>query len=233
MGNSLGSIDLGFEYKFRNVRIFAYRQNIYDAGALYYLANIHDGLNGLSLVNTYYTNKGFQWRKILVEVLYTKNQAGEPWSKPTPSGDENYFNHYQYIQGWSYKGIGIGNPFICSRAYTREGLASDPHDYFISNRVVAFHLGFEGSAGKQDFIVKTSYSLNYGTYGTSVVGHTVGEDRTPPSYGIFNETKQFSTYFETNRKLKNGLSIGFTGAFDVGELYYNSVGVLFRVSKSF
>ena len=75
MGNHLGSIDLGFEYKFKNVRLLAYRQNFYDAGALYYLANIRDGLNGLSLVNTNYTRKGFQWRKMLVEVLYTKNQG--------------------------------------------------------------------------------------------------------------------------------------------------------------
>ena len=121
MGNSLGSIDLGFEYEFKNVRLLAYRQNLYDAGALYYLANIRDGLNGLSLVNKNYINKGFQWKKILVEVLYTKNQAGESWSHLTKSsGDEDYYNHYQYIQGWSYNGIGIGNPFIsCTGLYKR------------------------------------------------------------------------------------------------------------------
>ncbi len=126
MGDHLGSIDLGFEYKFKNIRLLAYRQNLYDAGALYYMANIRDGLNGLSLVNIHYTSKGFQWKKILVEVLYTKSQGGESWSVPRPSGAEDYYNHYQYIQGWSYKGIGIGNPFICPRAYTREGLPSDP-----------------------------------------------------------------------------------------------------------
>ena len=131
------------------------------------------------------------------------------------------------------KGIGIGNPFICSRAYTREGLPSDPGDYFINNRVVAFHFGFEGSVQEWNFILKTSYSLNYGTFGTSVVGHTVGKDRTLPMYGIFSETKQLSAYFEANKELKKGLNVGFTGAFDVGELYYNSFGVLFRLFKSF
>jgi hypothetical protein len=69
-----------------------------------------------------------------------------------------------------------------------------------------------------DFILKTSYSLNYGTYYTIV---------------LFRETKQFSAYLEANKKLKKGLNLGFTGAFDVGGLYYNSVGVLFNVSKSF
>ena len=153
IGDSLGSIDLGFGYEFRNIRLLAYRQNLYDAGALYYLANIRDGLNGLSLVNKRYTSNGFQWRKILVEVLYTKNQAGELWTRPVPSGDESFFNNDQYITGWSYKGVGIGNPFICTRAYTREGLPFDPVDYFINNRVIAFHFGYEGSVQKWDFIL--------------------------------------------------------------------------------
>lgn len=233
IGNHLGSIDMGFEYEFNNIRLLAYRQFIYDCGALYHLANLRDGLNGLSLVNLRQTTTGFHWKKMLVEVLYTYNQAGEPWSPPTPSGDEDYYNNYQYVQGWSYKGIGIGNPFISTRADTRAGLPADPSDYFINNRVVAFHYGFEGSLQKWDFILKTSYSLNYGTYGTSVVGHTLGKIRTLPMYGIFSETKQFSAYFEANKELKKGLNFGFTGAFDVGELYYNSFGLLLRLSKSF
>ena len=233
IGNQLGSIDLGFEYEFENIRLLAYRQNIYDIGALYYLANIRDGLNGVSLVNRRNTGKVFQWKKILVEVLYTKNQAGELWSPYTPSGDENYYNNDQFTEGWSYKGIGIGNPFICSQSSTREGLPSDPGDYFINNRVIAFHCGFVGSVQKWNLIVKTSYSLNYGTYGTSEVGHTLGKTRTLPEYGIFDETKQLSAYFEANRKLEKGLNFGFIGAFDIGELYYNSFGLLLKMSKSF
>lgn len=233
IGDHLGSIDLGLEYDFKNIRLLAYRQNLYDAGALYHFANIRDGLNGLSLTNINHSQKGFHWRKILVEVLYTKNQAGEFWSPRTNSGDENYYNNDQYITGWSYKGLGIGNPFIADRSYTRIDLPSDPIDYFISNRVVAFHFGFEGSLQKWNFILKTSYSLNYGTFGTSEVGHTIGKIRTLPVYGIFNETKQLSTYLDINRELKRGVRIGFTGAFDVGELYYNSMGILFRVAKSF
>ena len=218
LGDHLGSIDLGFEYDFKNVRLLAYRQNLYDAGALYYLANIRDGLNGLSLVNTHYTRKGFQWKKILVEVFYAKSQGGETWSVHRPSGAEDYYNNWQYIEGWSYKGIGIGNPFICSRVSAREGLPSDSLSYFINNRVIAFHFGFEGSVQKWDFILKTSYSLNYGTYRTITV---------------FPEIKQLSSYFEVNKELKKGLNIGFTGAFDVGKLYYNSFGILFRVAQSF
>ncbi len=59
--------------------------------------------------------------------------------------------------------------------------------------------------------------------------HTVGKSIS--LYGIFPETKQFSAYLDATRELKNGLNLGFTGAFDVGELYYDSYGVLVRVRK--
>ena len=225
MGNSLGSIDLGAQYELKNVRLFAYRQNLYDAGALYRLANIRDGLNGLSLVNLHPGNEGFRWKKILAEILYTKNQAGESWSPVTKSGDEEYFNHDQYMEGWSYKGVGIGNPFITPVTSARAGLPFVPRYFFINNRVIAFHFGYEGSVKNWNFLLKTSYSLNYGTYETSIEKNT--------SYGIFGKKKQFSAFLDANREFKNGLNIGVTGAFDAGELFYNSAGLIFRVGKSF
>ncbi|MFD2965752.1 hypothetical protein, partial [Olivibacter jilunii] len=105
IGNQLGSVDLGFQYDFDKVSLLVYRQNIYDVGALSRLANIRDGLNGITLTNRLYQDdihKGFQWKKILVEFLYTKNQAGEEWSKPTKSGDEDYYNNSYYVSTlWS------------------------------------------------------------------------------------------------------------------------------------
>jgi hypothetical protein len=67
-------------------------------------------------------------------------------------------------------------------------------------------------------VLKTSYSMNYGTYVTS---------------DLFEETRQLSTYFEANRELRNGLNLGFITAFDAGDLYYDSFGLLLRLSKSF
>ena len=234
IGNHLGSIDLGLEYNSINVRLFAYHQFFYDVGALYHLANLRDGLNGLSLINTQTKDiQSFKWRKILLEFFYSKNQAGESWSPVTPSGDENYYNNDTYIEGWTYKGVGIGNPFIGTRYGIRDQLPDDPGDYFINNRVVALHLGFEGTAENWDFILKASYSLNYGTFGTSEEGHSIGEIHYPPQYGIFPETRQFSSYFEVNKELKRHMKIGFTGAFDAGDLYYNSFGVQLKLSKSF
>jgi hypothetical protein len=203
-------------------------------GALYHLANLRDGLNGLSLTNTQTNDiQSFKWRKILLEFFYSKNQAGESWSPVTPSGDENYYNNDTYIEGWSYKGAGVGNPFIGTRYGIREELPDDPGDYFINNRVVALHFGFEGAVKNWDFILKTSYSFNYGTFGTSEEGHSIGEIHYPPQYGIFPETRQFSSYFEVNKELIRHMKIGFTGAFDAGDLYYNSFGVQLKLSKSF
>jgi hypothetical protein len=174
-----------------------------------------------------------RWNKLLFEFLYTKNQGGEAWSKVTPSGDEDYYNNYLYTEGWSYKQTGIGNPLITSRNDMRAGLPKYPKDYFTNNRVVAFHLGLAGGVGQWNILSKFSYSLNYGTFGTSPVGHTTGEKHTPAIYGIFPKTSQFSGYVEANRPLQKGLNLGAIIAADQGRLLNNSAGLFIKVSKTF
>ncbi len=233
IGNHLGSIDLGLKYQFPDLRLFAYHQFFYDIGALYHLANLRDGLSGVSLTNTRPANDNmFFWKKIVAEFFFTKNQAGEFWSPLTPSGDENYYNNDNYPNGWSYKGLGIGNPLIGTRKWIRDGLPSDPGDYFINNRVAAIHLGFEGQIQETSLVVKTTYSLNQGTFGTNREGHSLGSRHDAP-FGIFPQKKQFSAYVEANRPLKNQLNVGVETAFDIGQLYYNSFGILLNISKSF
>ena len=232
VGNHLGSIDVGLEYNFKRFKLLLYRQNVYEAGALYYLANIQDGLNGLSLENKENSNKTFRWRKFLFEILYTKNQAGEPWSPPTPSPFEGYYNHYQYIQGWSYKRIGLGTPFISTRTDTREELPSHPREYFINNRVLAFHIGYEGSVKNLNYTLKASWSNNYGTYRTTDAEQSTNISN-PGAYGLFGIKEQLSGFFKCEKDLKNDLSFGCIAAFDMGELFYNSYGLLLSLSKSF
>jgi hypothetical protein len=232
LGNHMGSIDIGFEYEFKKVKLLIYRQNLYEAGALYHLANIQDGLNGFSIENRNNSYNFFKWKKFLFELLYTKNQAGEPWSKPTPSPYEPYYNHGEYMQGWSYKGVGLGSPFITTRDYLRDDLPTWPLEYFVNNRVRVFHIGFEGTVQKWNTILKASWSNNFGTY------YTTDEEQTtdiidPGSVGIFGKRDQFSAYIDCGRPLEKGFYVGGTVAFDVGELYYDSFGVLVRVEKRF
>jgi hypothetical protein len=231
-GNHLGSIDLGFEYKFDKIKVLLYRQNFYEAGALAQLANIQDGLNGISLENKRNTDRSVVWKKFLFEFLYTKNQAGEPWSPPTPSPYEPYFNHGQYIEGWSYNGTGLGTSFITTRADISKDLPSAPQEYFVNNRVMAFHIGCEGTVKKVNYLFKVSWSQNYGTYSTTEEEQST-EIKDPGSYGIFGKQEQVSTYLELNSQINNKINLGLVGAFDIGDLYYNSFGIFFKAAHSF
>jgi hypothetical protein len=233
VGNHIGSIDVGFEYDFKNVKLLAYRQTFYEVGGLAHLSNVSDGLHGISLTNKKSSTKKVKWEKLLFEFLYTKNQGGEAWSKVTPSGDEDYYNNYLYTRGWSYRSAGLGTPLISSREDIRTGLPTYPKDYFVNNRVIAFHAGIAGSAGAFKILSKLTYSRNYGTFGTSPIGHTTGELHTDPIYGIFPITNQFSGMVDISRELGKGLALGGVAALDAGKLLYNSVGLQLRLSKTF
>ncbi|MBN2482463.1 MAG: hypothetical protein JXB19_12045, partial [Bacteroidales bacterium] len=209
IGNHLGSVDLGLEFDFRNIRLMIYRQTFYDAEALRHMANILDGLNGISLVNKNNAGRAFQLKRILFEFLHTKNQGGEVWSKWTPSPYENYFNNSYYRQGWSYNGSGIGTPFINPVNVVKDGFPSAPGNFFINNRVIAIHVGIAGMLNDWHFISKLSYSRNYGTYRTALTGKPSPDVVFPSPYGVFPVTGQFSGYLETFRTLRNGINIGF------------------------
>ncbi|MGY0034909.1 capsule assembly Wzi family protein [Pedobacter sp. NJ-S-72] len=234
IGNQLGSIDVGAEYDFNNLKVMIYRQSFYDVGALSKLANIRDGLNGISIENKHYNpkNRGFEWKKVLFELFYSKDQAGYPWSTPTKSGDEDYYNNFYYMEGWSYKDMGIGNPFITTRNDARAGQAYRYADYFINNRVVAFHLGLAGSLYNWTFSSKLSYSQNYGTFGTSIYGGSTGKIRNPQTTNIFATVQQFSFYLESMKALNKGYSVGFATALDQGKLLYNSYGLQLKLKKT-
>ena len=235
IGNQLGSLDLGADYRFNGINISIYRQFIYETGALAKLANVRDGLSGITLTNlSYQENKrDFKWKKILLEVFYTKDQAGYPWSKPTQSGDEDYYNNYYYPNGWSYKSEGLGNPLLTPQHYANRGLAAAPNKYFINNRVLAFHSGFIGSYQKLDLLVKATYSKNYGTFATSEYGESTGSYRNRPPWGLFNEVNQLSLYVEAGKSLKKNYYVSLSGALDQGKLLPNSLGFIVKLKKEF
>ena len=231
-GNHLGSLDIGLEYEFEKVKLLLYRQNLYEGGALAHLANIQDGLNGLSIQNLHRNGQLGVWNKVLLEFLYTKNQAGQPWSPEYGSPYETYYNHGQYITGWSYMESGLGTSFIGTRDFIQETMPAHPEEYFINNRVMALHFGFEGSFRTLSYTLKASWSKNYGTYQTTDEEQSTGITN-PGEYGIFGEQEQISSYFGVNKNFTNGLTLGLNGAFDYGKLYYNSVGMFLSASYSF
>ncbi|ACT91323.1 capsule assembly Wzi family protein [Dyadobacter fermentans] len=230
LGNQLGSIDLGITYDWNNAHLFVYRQQFYDVGALARLANVRDGLTGISLKNKIASRSG--WEKIVLELFYSKNQAGELWSPVTKSGDEQYYNNFMYASGWSYKGVGIGNPFVTPRHEGRSNLRYRQDEYFVNNRVIAFHGGMEGHINKYNIKTKLSYSMNYGTYGSSPIGTSLGKDRFVIDPPYFEKVNQFSGYLEVSRSFAKDWQCGIAGAFDSGQLLYNSFGLLINVKKS-
>jgi hypothetical protein len=235
IGNQLGSIDLGLAYNFNAVKVMIYRQSFYDVGALSRLGNINDGLNGISFENKKYEDNtsAFAWKKALFELFYSKDQAGYPWSTFTKSGDEDYYNNFYYVKGWSYNGLGLGNPLITPRHDARSGQAIKKADYFINNRVVALHAGLSGRLYSWNFMTKLTYSQNYGTFGTSIYGNSTGHIRNPQTNNIFKPVEQFSFYLESTKKLKNGYSAGFATALDQGKLLNNSLGLILKLKKEF
>lgn len=234
IGNHQGSIDLGGSYNFGSITVMLYRQNFYDVGALASLANINDGLNGITITNNNYKKKArfWDWNKILAEFFYSKNQAGYPWSKITKSGDENYYNHYEYLEGWSYKQIGIGTPLIVTANSVRPNQARFPAEFFISNRVASGHLGLSGHIEKWELSTKLTYSKHYGTFITSEYGRSLGSKREPP-YKRFTPVSQFSAYFQGERLLANNLHIGASISVDNGKLLENSFGTIIKIRKIF
>lgn len=219
IGNHLGSFDISGSYEFRNIRVFIYRQNFYDFIAFRYLANISDGLNGLSIENKKINNdQTFYIKKFLIEFLYSKDQ-GKRYSRHDPAFyNENYYNNYIYSNGWSYKGASLGNSLLTSGTMMKQGLSDDKTDYFLNNRVAAIHLGTEGSIANINFTIKATYSENFGTYFTSLTEAHVN---------------QFSAFLEGRRSFGNNMNIGLRLALDRGNLLYNSSGILLMFLQYF
>lgn len=231
VGNHLGTIDVGFEVKTRIGKILLYRQSLYDDGSLFALANINDGLIGLSIV-TQNNNKGklIVFEKIVLESLNTSNQGGVigPSSTiPEIRGIDNYFNHAQFLNGWSYQNKTIGTPFITpaediKSSYPKYIISKSPNylEYFTNNnRVTVYYLGVQLKIlDRFYYLFKGSYSKNFGSY---VVPFT-NKNNGIPQYSFQNTIQ-----FETRKKLK----LNFNYAFDMGSLYQTSKGISYSIMK--
>ncbi len=222
IGNHLGSLDLGIDISTKHGTVMLYRQNLYDDGSLFYLANIVDGLNGVSWVSNAPTHDGFYTNKVTLEYLNTVSQGGSVFSLDGgPRGRDNYFNHAQYW-GWVYGGRTIGTPFITPSASTREALQSPEKVFSYANntRVRMLHLGLAGGYKSLTYLLKLSYSQNLGVY-----------DKPFPE-----GTNQFSSLLEVSSPIRFNSLKGLRGslkiASDFGRLYDNSTGVYISLTKS-
>ena len=221
IGNHLGSLDLAADVNLTNWNLFVYRQFPYDDGSLFYLTNIADGLNGIRAKNNRQPDgSSFFLKQITFEYLFTGSQGGSEFviDDPKHRGRDNYFNHSQFVDGWTYFGRTIGSPFLTPKAETRPEL-STYSPAIGNNRVSVFHLGLSALLfDRIDFVTRLSYSLNAGTYDVpySTLPH------------------QFSGLltFSVPVNVLGGVSINGSVAADAGKLLPGSVGGYIGLRKT-
>ncbi|REA57877.1 hypothetical protein DSL64_22390 [Dyadobacter luteus] len=220
IGNHLGTYDIALETKMYGNRLLIYHQHIYEDVSSLAFQNFPDGLYGVNMVFNQENQSGdFRLTRLTAEVLTTKDQSGSEFyiTGSIYQGADNYFNHSQYYQGWSYKDAAIGTPFITPLADIDQLKFASPR-YFPNNRVNMFYLGAQGTYRESLLLtLRTSLSRNYGT---------PGADFAPPR-------NQFSALLSAQMKLKNFHNTTLTAqlAADQGELFRNSYGGYLGIRK--
>lgn len=224
-GNHVGSLDLAVEYRLANwTSIFYYQHPFEDKSGLA-LINMPDGLYGISLKRNHFsTQSKFRITQILIEHLNTLNQSGSVLNigRRQYEGIDDYFNNYQYLDGWTSKEFVIGTPFISDRKTVRSELhnISGRKLRIINNRVTLLHFGVISRISSiSEIQVKLSYSNNLGLY------------RVPFSRASsqLSGLIKFGTLFP----YFGGVSLEALLAIDRGKLLYNNYGVMISIKKNF
>ncbi|GAB2518969.1 capsule assembly Wzi family protein [Spirosoma aerophilum] len=221
LGNHVGSYDLALEWVGTKANWLLYHQHMYDDASGLALQNVPDGLTGLRFLNRLKTSPVFRFQRVVVEWLTTTNQSGPSFDPAARyQGADNYFNHSQYTQGWSYRGRTLGTPFIMPRPDLTPALANNfaGNGYYPNNRVVAWYAGATGTFRHGPLLMmRTSYSRNFGSY----------KQPYPQVY------HQLSTYLSAQWSLHRWPGTSFTTslALDRGEVMPNSFGSYVSLKK--
>ena len=214
LGNHILSQNLGLDVKLKVVDISFYWQNITEDPPTKFIdntPNVEDGLWGMSVR----LPKFKPLNHLVFEYLSTTDMSG-PWGELDGviyGGGDSYYTNGDIPNGWTYRGMTIGNPWITSPKYNADGSPS------IANNVVRLYY-FSGTGIIHTFNYKLTlaYSKNYGL----------------PKAIYDNYKKQFSWQLETSRAvnfLKNTrMSLGISG--DRGAMYGNNLAVIVGVSYS-
>ena len=217
-GNTLGSRNYGIDLIMNNMKAGVYMQDVFEDGSGLRRKNFPDGLWGGYLR---LTDKPRLLQAIVYEFLHTKDQSGPTHNDADGNiigGNDNYFNHAIYQSGWTHYGHTIGTPLITSPVYNGMKRFSElPAHRLHNNRVLAHHVGLEGSLGSQTWYrTLVTYARNYGRH------------REP----FLEVAEQLSLMLEiTHRMPRGGLLMGVSFGADRGGLYGNNIGFMLNVQK--
>lgn len=146
-GSHIGAYTLKSDYKLRNDdKLSFYWQHFFEDGSGMALKNFKDMLLGLE----YKTNRKQLISGAVFEYVFTKNQSGpihfntemdeeHRHNQSKGTGNDNYYNNVDYIQGPSNYGRTHGTALFLSPEYNKDGRLN-----FKSSRIFALHLGIEG-----------------------------------------------------------------------------------------
>ncbi|QJW88491.1 hypothetical protein HNV11_03435 [Spirosoma taeanense] len=168
-GNHLGSIDFGLETRLGQWQTMGYYQHPFEDKSGTAFVNFPDGLYGLRLQHQGASSGGFQIRHLLLEFLNTMSQSGSLVHTGRYDGQDDYFNNFQYINGWTQHERVIGTPFLSRRADLRPERQNEPNKRIwaiANNRVQMAHIGLAGTVGRSGirWQSRLSVSRNFGTH---------------------------------------------------------------------
>jgi hypothetical protein len=214
LGNHIISQNLGLDLNLKAVKIALYWQNITEDPPVKFITNtptIEDGLWGMSVK----LPKCNVLNHLVFEYLCTTDQNG-PWHDLDGviyGGLDGYFTNGLIPNGWTYKGMTIGNPWLTSPKYNKDGSVS-----IVNNTVRLYYFSGKGTLKSFNYRLTLAYSENFGL--------------TSPIYTSFK--KQFSWQLETSTPvnfLKNTrISLGISG--DYGVMYGNNLTFILGLSYS-
>ena len=150
LGNHLGTWEIGGVFDLGKWKLTNYWQFLWEDRSGLTPFNWRDGMVGLSLKRK---TRNHWINGANLEIIRTNDQDatkigdnGQPFLEP-----DNFFNNGQYISGWTYKDVVIGNPVF---------LLLDKNDFSlnrIKGMINGVNLGIEGVI----FDKKLSYQVNY------------------------------------------------------------------------
>lgn len=226
-GNHIGSRHLGLDWESNNNTVGVYYQDVFEDGSGRRKENFPDGLWGIY----YRTNDDFPLVKaFLYEWLYTADQSGPVHHYQVGlRGEDNYFNHGVYQNGWTTHNMIIGTPFITSPRFNEAVFnpeAPTNYDHRVFNsRVNVHHAGFMGHfTEKASYKIVGSYSRNKGIH-----DHSADIWR-PEAYKIYKPREQWSWRGDVNYLWQQpGLQTTLSIAVDRGEMYGDNFGVMLGI----
>ena len=235
LGNHLGIWDVSIKKIYHSKQYKFYFQHPFEdkSGAFQYFfdelkqfkipKNSFDGLVGFEL--NHKDRKLFS--TLVYEYLNTMHQSGSLSASKSDStyGRDNYFNHYIYQSGWTYKNKIIGNPL-----FSVGNSKSKNQIYIINNRIKSHHIGVSGYLKSNlRYKILLTKSKNYGTYDDRE--NFTGNEK---KYQFYNGLNQTSALFQFDFiQFMKKIDIQISYAIDRGSFLKDSDGFQLSINYNF